>query len=118
MNCPNHPRNEVVGYCAVCGTFGCSECLSKHEGQLLCSRHYRPIARQVEEERRQDQVRKRHARQRLVVRYKDGRVDYGMSYALNPKENSFHLERTDVNGVASGQTLQVDCGVTALQPVV
>lgn len=107
MQCPNHPRNEVTGYCSVCGAFGCSECLKKHEGQLLCARHYRPVARQLEEERRHDQLRKRHARQRLVVRYKDGRLDYGMCYALNPRENSFYLDRADLGGVTTGETIQV-----------
>jgi len=82
MRCPNHPQNEATGYCSVCGDFGCQECLTLHEGNLLCERHYRPIARKVEEEKRQDQIRKQHPRQRLVVRYQDGRRDYGVSFAM------------------------------------
>jgi tetratricopeptide (TPR) repeat protein len=31
-----------------------------------------------------------------------------MCFALNPRESSFHLETTDVNGVSSGETVQVN----------
>ncbi len=60
-----------------------------------------------QEARREEHQKKRQTRQRLVVRYRDGRTDYGMCLALNPRENSFHLERTDKKGITTGQTVQV-----------
>jgi tetratricopeptide (TPR) repeat protein len=92
----------VVGYCIVCGAFGCPECLNRHEGNWLCAKHYRPIAQKQEEERRREEVRKRHPRQLLVARYADGTTKYGVCFALNPKEPSFRLEMVDKNGAALG----------------
>ncbi|GMW01818.1 MAG: hypothetical protein AMXMBFR84_29550 [Candidatus Hydrogenedentota bacterium] len=63
--------------------------------------------RMEKDARRMEQNRKRHGRQRLVVRHKDGRIDYGVCFALNPKESTFHLDRTDKNGVSVGKTDQV-----------
>lgn len=107
MHCPNHHHNEATGYCSICGTFGCDECMTEHEGQLLCPRHYRPIAKKLEEERKHERQRKKHARQRLVVRYKDGHMEYGVALALNPRERGFHLERVDERGIATSETVQV-----------
>ncbi len=108
MNCQSHPRNEVVGYCSVCGAFGCSECIVQHQGQLYCRRHYRPIAQKAEEERRQEELRKRHSRQKLVVRYLDGRLAYGYCLALNPRDVGFHIENVSKEtGTATGQTTQI-----------
>ncbi len=107
MKCPNHPQADATGYCSVCGTFGCPECLTLHEGNLLCSKHYRPIARKIEEERRTLEQRRKHPRQRLVVRYLDGRTLYGVSFALNTREPAFHLDLVDANGTPVGQTVPV-----------
>lgn len=107
MKCPNHPRNEVTGYCGTCAAFGCPECLKEHEGQLLCPAHYRPIAYKLEEERKREEIRRKHARQRLVVRYADGRLVYGITFALSPKDTGFRLERCDKNDATTGETVQV-----------
>lgn len=107
MRCPNHSRADVVGYCIVCGEFGCDECLTLHEGNLLCARHYRPIAQKLEDEKRQETIRKRHPRQRLVVRYRDGRCQYGMCFSLNQKEAGFHLDLSDTAGTSLGETQYV-----------
>lgn len=104
MKCPRHSQADVIGYCSVCGDFGCSDCMTTHDGQLLCPKHYRPIAQKIEEERRQQELRKRHPRQRLVVRFADGRCLYGMSYALNPKDAGFHLDLVGPDGIALGKS--------------
>ena len=106
MQCPNHPRNGATGYCSVCAAFGCHECLTEHEGQLFCRRHARVIAKEVEE-RKKTETRRKQARQRLAVRFKDGRTLFGMCFALNVNDEGFHLDRVDENGVALGETVQV-----------
>lgn len=106
MQCPNHSRNEATGYCSVCGAFGCEECLFQHNGQTLCRRHYRQVVQPVEEAKKAE-ARRRQPRQRLVVRFKDGRSMNGMCFALNLKDEGFHLDRVDENGVAIGQTVQI-----------
>lgn len=108
MKCQFHPRSDIVGYCHVCGAFGCQECMVRHEGILYCQRHYRPIAQRLEEEKKQESARHKHIRQRLVVRFSDGRLVYGYCLALNPKEHGFHLEIADkVGGVGVGQTTPI-----------
>jgi len=107
MRCPRHSQAEVTGYCSVCGEFGCGDCLTLYEGELLCPRHYRPIAEKIEEQRRHENARKRHPRQRLVAHYKDGRCEYGVCFALNPKDNGFHLDLVDANDVPLGKTNHV-----------
>lgn len=107
MNCPNHSRNEATGYCSVCGQFGCAECLNEHEGQLFCRKHYRPIALKIEEQKKHERQRKKHVRQRLVVRYKDGRLERGICYALNTRDAGFHLDLVDDTATPTGKTLAV-----------
>lgn len=107
MNCSHHPQNEIIGYCSVCGNFGCSECLTVHDGSLYCRKHYRPFAQQLEEEKKREEHRKKPTRQRLVVRYADGRVDYGVCFALNPKDRGFHLDRVTQDGAALGEAVDV-----------
>lgn len=107
MNCPNHSGNEVTGYCSVCGAFGCAECLTPHEGNLYCPRHYRPIQQQLDEARKHAEQRRRHDRQRLVVRYKDGHTVRGTCYALNLRDVGFHLDKVDEHGITTGETEHV-----------
>jgi tetratricopeptide (TPR) repeat protein len=107
MKCPNHHAHEVTGYCSVCGAFGCTECLTPHDGSLYCPRHYRPIQQQLQEARKHAEQRRRHDRQRLVVHYKDGRTVRGMCYALNVKEVGFHLDKADEQGISTGQSEHV-----------
>ncbi|MDZ4861711.1 MAG: hypothetical protein SGI88_22280 [Candidatus Hydrogenedentes bacterium] len=59
------------------------------------------------EARKTEQQRKRQTRQRLVIRYKDGRTEYGVCFALNPRDTGFHLDKVDAKGITSGQTVQV-----------
>ncbi len=63
--------------------------------------------RQREERLRQERLRAQHPRQRLVVRYANGTILKGVCFALNPKENSFHLDTVDEEGKTTGQTVQV-----------
>jgi tetratricopeptide (TPR) repeat protein len=107
MNCPNHYANEVTGYCSVCGAFGCPECLTLHEGSLYCPKHYRPIQQQLEEARKHAEQRRKHDRQRLVVRFRDGRTVRGTCYALNLRDTGFHLDKVNEEGVTSGETEHV-----------
>ncbi|MCX5769418.1 MAG: hypothetical protein NTZ09_03975 [Candidatus Hydrogenedentes bacterium] len=104
MRCPGHPNAEVVGYCSVCGTFGCAQCIKTYQGNQLCPRHYRPIAQKIEEEKKHEESRKRRPRQRLVVRYADGNREYGVCFALNLKEPGFHLDLCDSEGTPLGKT--------------
>lgn len=79
-----------------------------YEGQLLCKRHYKPVARELEEQKKFQKARKRQARQRLVVRYKDGTLEKGVSFAINPKEGGFHLDRVDDRGVTTDESIHVN----------
>jgi tetratricopeptide (TPR) repeat protein len=98
MQCPRHPRNQVIGYCFVCGDFGCKECLNEHENQLYCPRDYRPIAEVLERKKRHKESLSRPERQRLVVRKMDGSVLTGVCFALNPGADGFHLDLVDRTG--------------------
>ncbi len=102
--CPSHSRKEVAGYCSVCGAFGCSECLTLHERELLCAKHYRPIAQRFEENKRLDEKRKQHPRQRLVVRFADGQLKYGVCFAMDLSDDGFHLDLVDAAGTTLGKT--------------
>ncbi len=108
MKCPNHSKNEVTGYCSVCGDLGCRECLTEHEGNLLCRKHYRPIAKKLEDEKKQFERRKRFARQRLVVRYKDKRRERGVSFNLSPQDEGFNLDLVDDAGKLTGESHYVN----------
>lgn len=66
--------------------------------------------RKVREERiqrRSEHQKKRQTRQRLVVRFKDGRVARGVCFALSPRETTFHLDEMDEQGISSGSTTQI-----------
>lgn len=107
MKCPNHLTRNVAGYCCVCGSFFCEDCLTQHEGNAYCRKHYKPIAAKLEEERQRAEARKRHARHALVVHFRDGHREQGVCHAMNVRESGFHLEIEDDNGVATGQTQRV-----------
>lgn len=107
MKCPHHLRKDATGYCSVCGDFGCEECLTRHDGQLLCKKHYKPIQKEIDEQNKFAKARKRQARQRLVVHFKNGAMEQGICFALNPKEASFHLDKVDDQGVTSEESVTV-----------
>jgi len=106
VRCPNHLLRKVSGYCSVCGTLFCEECLHPHEGNLYCPKHYKPIAEKVERERQLEERRKK-GRMNLIVRFPDGREEKGVSLALNHRERDFHLERVDTAGVTTGAMAHV-----------
>lgn len=64
--------------------------------------------REQEEARHQQELRKRHPRQRLVVRYRNGRVAYGICFAMNTKAASFYLDVVDKYGQPTGEREQVN----------
>ena len=37
QRCRNHPAREAVARCPGCGRFFCRECISEHEGRVLCA---------------------------------------------------------------------------------
>lgn len=103
MRCPVHLLQQPVGYCCECGTLGCAKCLTEHEGNLYCKKHYKPIEEAIRQKEEQAAIRKKHHRHKLVVRYKDGRTVPGMCFALNPKSEGFHLDIVDERGGATGE---------------
>jgi tetratricopeptide (TPR) repeat protein len=46
-------------------------------------------------------------RQRLVAHFRDGRVRYGTSLTLNPKEHNFRLEMAEPDGTPKGEAAQI-----------
>ncbi len=91
MKCPVHPRQEIVGYCAECGTLGCDRCVKTLQKELLCTRCYRKKYGKLAEEHQRDVRRKKHQKQRLVVRYTDGHILKGTSYTIDVDAAGFHL---------------------------
>lgn len=99
---------KVAGYCHVCGSLEDEQHLTQHDGKAYCSRCYRPIAAQLQEEERRTEIRKRHGRHHLVVEFLDGRTEQGRSLAFNVKEPTFRLDCEDDAGAATGRTVAVD----------
>ena len=110
MKCPNHLLTNVAGYCAVCGMFACESCLTVHEGNKYCSRHYKPIADKLKAEAQSVEVRKKHGRQHLVVHYTNGSTAQGISRSMNTREAGFFLEIEDKKGVLTGETERIQFG--------
>lgn len=104
MMCPYHSREQVVGYCVVCGALGCASCVKEHQGTWYCKKHYQPIQEQLERQKEIEQSKRRIERQRLVVRTREGRTFYGTCLALNPLSNGFSLELTERSGEPTGKT--------------
>jgi hypothetical protein len=36
--CFNHAQREAAARCTVCGTFLCRECITEHNGRMICAR--------------------------------------------------------------------------------
>jgi tetratricopeptide (TPR) repeat protein len=79
-----------------------------HIGTLLRQRwtEQKELRRKYVEEKRAE-ARRKHPRQRLVVRYKDGRIQYGVCFALNPQDTGFHLDTMTREGATTGETIQI-----------
>lgn len=98
MQCPYHSRNRVIGYCHVCGGFGCEECLSEHEGAFYCAKHFKPIGDELAKKKKHEEALTRMDRQRLVVHRRDGRTLPGICRSLNTASDGFYLELVDERG--------------------
>jgi len=107
MKCPYHITRNVAGYCSVCGSFVCDECLSHHEGSAYCPKHYKPIVAQMKRDENSDEVRKRHGRHHLIVSYLDGTQAQGTCRSLNLRGTGFYLELEDDTGISQGESLRV-----------
>ena len=79
-----------------------------HLGTMLRQRwnEQKELRRKYAEQKRAE-TRRKHPRQRLVVRYKDGEIRYGVCLALNPRDTGFHLDAMTREGAATGETIQV-----------
>jgi len=107
MKCPNHITHDVAGYCSVCGSFYCEDCLTRHEGNLFCRKHYKPIGDKIEHAEKVQQGRQRRARQSLVAMFKNGQRAQGISRTMNLRDTGFHLEIEDNNGAATGESIRI-----------
>lgn len=103
MRCPSHILREAVGYCHVCGAFGCGDCLHFHEGQYYCKRDYKPIQDKLERQRKHEELRHRPERQRLVVHTKKGDIYFGVCFAMNLAHDGFKLDVMDAHGEPTGK---------------
>ena len=107
MKCPNHLLTNVAGYCAVCGMFACESCLTVHEGNKYCARHYKPIADKLKAQAQSTEIRKKHGRQHLIIHFSNGENAYGIARNLNTREVGFFLEVEDPEAGLTGETLRV-----------
>ncbi len=107
MQCSEHPSNDVIGYCNVCGDLGCETCIKEHEGQLYCLTHFKPFQDEIERKQKQEAQLSRRERQRLVARTLDGDTLYGVCFSLNVNSDGFHLDLVDKKGQPHGKTRRV-----------
>ena len=107
MRCMHHPLTEVIGYCCKCGAFGCSSCLTRHEGELYCKKDFNPIARKIAKTQRHEKALSRPQRQRLVVHTREHELLYGVSFSMNFHLDDFHLDLVDKHGEPQGETKQI-----------
>ena len=107
MRCPNHLTRDVAGYCCVCGSFYCQDCFTRHEGNLYCKKHYKPIADKIEHEHTLAEGRKRRARHALVVHFRNGERAQGACRTMNIRDFGFHLECEGEDGTATGETIRI-----------
>lgn len=107
MKCPNHITRDVAGYCSVCGSFVCDECLSTYEGNAYCPKHFKPIAEKLRQQEALEIGRKRHGQQQLVVKFTNGSQAQGVSRSMNLREAGFYLEIEDDSGQPTSESLRV-----------
>lgn len=107
MRCPRHLRSEVVGYCHVCGAFGCAACLNEYEGAFYCHRDFQPIEEKIKRQKRREESRLRVERPLLVVCRRDDHMVRGICMTLNPHGEGFHLEQVDAKGEAAGKNIYI-----------
>ena len=107
MKCPNHITRDVAGYCSVCGSFFCQDCLTRHEGNLFCKKHYKPIQSKLNRDQKISEGKRRRARHALVVHFRNGQHAQGVCRAMNIRDSGFHLECENTDGTATGETLRI-----------
>ena len=107
MKCPNHLTRNAAGYCSVCGTFYCGDCLHHHEGSNYCPKHFKPIEDKLKQGQRSVEARKRHGRHSLLIHYRDGRQVQGTSRSLSLKEAGFFLECEDQQGISTNESIRI-----------
>jgi len=107
MKCPNHLTRDVAGYCCVCGSFFCQDCFTRHEGNLYCKKHYKPIGEKLDHDQKISEGRKRRARHALVVHFRNGQRAQGVCRAMNIRDAGFHLESEDTDGTATGEIIRL-----------
>ena len=88
--CKFHPRERAVGYCGVCGLFGCEKCLRRGaDNRWYCIPCARMKRVKLSGQKSDTDVHKVHLQ--LVARFLDGRKLKGTSYKLDPNADGFHL---------------------------
>lgn len=102
MQCAHHPFTKAVGYCTVCGEFGCDACIFPHDGQKYCKKHFKPIAEKIAHRKHIEEVRRSSHRHRLVVRTKSGETCRGFAFKMNPDEATFRLDLATEKGELTG----------------
>lgn len=111
MRCAFHLTRNAVGYCSVCGGFGCEECLVRHiDGLFYCHKHYRPIAEAMEDEKRRKEIRHKPNRQRLVAHLVSGETVQGYCFRLNLEEKDFRIDLADNHGELTGGAKVISFG--------
>jgi tetratricopeptide (TPR) repeat protein len=99
--CTQHPGQEVVGYCIVCGELGCNHCLHDLNGRLYCRRDVQPILRRMEDELGRDGQDGKYPP--IAVRPRDGDPLRGYCLHLNTQSRGFHLEEVDARERLTGE---------------
>ena len=107
MKCPNHITRDSSGYCYVCGSFFCSDCLNPHEGNFYCPKHFKGIAADLKKELNREAGRQRHGRHHLVIHHLDGKKLQGTCRSLNLKETGFFLEIEDDSGKSTNESARI-----------
>lgn len=107
MKCPNHITQNTAGYCGICGSFFCAECLNTHEGVVYCPKHFKPIAEELKRKEALEVGRKRHGRHQLVVQFVNGSKAQGVCRSMNLREAGFYLEIEDDTGQPTSESLRV-----------
>ena len=52
QRCRHHPAREAAARCPACGGFFCRECVTEHEGRILCAGCLARLARTPDEKPR------------------------------------------------------------------
>lgn len=90
-DCTSHPRTEAVGYCSICGCFGCGRCLNLGVDRkwycLPCARKNKVALA----DRSDDPHPEKAVHLQLVACYRDGRTLKGTSYNLDPSRDTFYM---------------------------